>query len=68
MQDITDYRAVLRDVEKVKQLYFNLKYSIMNHISKRERDDISNPENSDYRGIHLVYRYNGGKAEYQCLT
>jgi len=67
MEDIAGCRAVLNDVEDVKQLYANLKKSRTNQILHRERDYISNPKNSGYRSVHLVYKYNGGREKHHGL-
>lgn len=67
MEDIAGCRAVLNDAERVRKLFLNLKNSKTKHILHRERDYISYPKKSGYRGIHLVYRYNGGKEKYHGL-
>ena len=67
MEDIAGCRAVLNKVEDVKRLYNVLKISSTKHILHRERDYISNQKESGYRGIHLVYRYNGSKEAYRGL-
>ncbi|MDY6953379.1 MAG: RelA/SpoT domain-containing protein [Thermodesulfobacteriota bacterium] len=64
MEDIAGCRAVLNDTKEVKQLYNNLKNSRTKNILHRERDYISNPKESGYRGIHLVFKYNGSKEKY----
>jgi len=65
MEDIAGCRAVLNKVEDVKRLYNVLKISSTKHTLHRERDYISNPKDSGYRGVHLVYRYNGSKEAYR---
>ncbi len=62
MEDIAGCRAVLDDTKEVKQLYNNLKNSKTKNIIHRERDYISNPKESGYRGIHLVFKYNGSNC------
>jgi hypothetical protein len=64
MEDIAGCRAVLNKVEDVGRLHSVLKISSTKNILHRERDYISNPKESGYRGIHLVYRYNGRKKAY----
>jgi hypothetical protein len=67
MEDIAGCRAVLNKVEDVKRLHAILKISSTKNILHRERDYISKPKESGYRGIHLIYRYNGSKELYRGL-
>lgn len=67
MEDIAGCRAVLRNNKYVHQLFVKLKNSRTKNILHRERNYISNPKESGYRGIHLIYRYNGTKEKYKGL-
>lgn len=67
MEDIAGCRAVLNDTKQVYHLYSKLKKSKTKNIFHRERDYILNPKESGYRGIHLVYRYNGRKEKFRGL-
>ncbi|MCX5864426.1 MAG: RelA/SpoT domain-containing protein [Deltaproteobacteria bacterium] len=67
MEDIAGCRAVLDNTRDVRKLYINLKNSRTKNILYRERDYILNPKESGYRGIHLVYKYNGQKDKYRGL-
>jgi Region found in RelA / SpoT proteins len=67
MEDIAGCRAVLNDTKQVYELYSRLKESKTKNLFHRERDYISNPKQSGYRGIHLVYKYNGNKIEFRDL-
>lgn len=67
MEDIAGCRAVLDNTRNVNRLYANLKNSRTKHILHRERDYISNPKESGYRGVHLVFKYNGSKDKYRGL-
>lgn len=67
MEDIAGCRAVLPTVKNVKRLYGNLKNSRTKNILHRERDYILEPKESGYRGVHLVYKYNGSKEKYSGL-
>jgi hypothetical protein len=64
MEDIGGCRIV---VLNKKQVYL-VRDAIINgrtrNTLRRERDYIKQPKDSGYRGIHLVYRYNGQKTEY----
>ena len=76
MQDIAGCRAVLDNIEQVKECAKNLKESRMRHVLRREDDYILNPKLSGYRSHHLVYEYvsdrnltfNGLKIEIQLRT
>ena len=67
MEDIGGCRAVVSNSTQVKSIYKTLKNSRTKHILHRERDYISNPKESGYRGIHLVYKYNGSKDKFKGL-
>jgi hypothetical protein len=67
MQDIGGCRAVMANVKQVVRLVHNYKTSDIKHKLHQEDDYITKPKPSGYRGIHLVYRYNGRKTEYNGL-
>lgn len=68
MEDIAGCRAVLGDVRQVRRVYSLLKRSRTKNVLYRERDYISNPKDSGYRGIHLVFKYNGSKDVYKGMA
>ncbi len=57
MQDIGGCRAVVSSVEKVKAVRESFMHGRARHILSLQKDYISNPKPSGYRGIHLIYRY-----------
>ncbi len=65
MEDIGGCRAVLTNINHVYDLYNTLKKCKTKHTLFRERDYIASPKASGYRGIHLIYKYNGGKAKFK---
>jgi len=76
MQDIAGLRAVMKNVNQVRVLEKNYRQSSFNHKLLDQKDYISNPAESGYRGIHLIYEYininkpesNGLKIELQIRT
>lgn len=68
MEDIGGCRAVLSDVSKVYKVCENLKNSRTKNILHRERNYINNPKESGYRGIHLVFKYNGRKEKFRGIA
>lgn len=65
MQDISGCRSVVENVSKVRTLRDSIVNSRTRHKLHREDDYISVPKPSGYRGVHLVYKYNGQKPAYQ---
>lgn len=65
MQDISGCRSVVEDVSKVRALRESIVHSRTRHKLHREDDYIAQPKPSGYRGVHLVYKYNGKKSAYQ---
>ncbi|MCL2622613.1 MAG: RelA/SpoT domain-containing protein [Planctomycetaceae bacterium] len=55
MQDIGGLRAIVGNVAKVRELEKKYDKSKVRHILRRKRDYIAEPQESGYRGIHLVY-------------
>jgi putative GTP pyrophosphokinase len=76
MQDIAGLRAILKNIDQVRQIENSYRLSIFNHLLIDDKDYISAPARSGYRGIHLVYEYvnpknieaNGLKIELQIRT
>lgn len=64
MEDIGGCRAILSTLNKVRELQDRLKNSSSSNILHRERDYITNPKASGYRGVHLIYGYNGEKDKF----
>ncbi len=67
MEDIAGCRVVLKSSKEVYRLYKKLKNSKTKNKLHRERDYINEPKESGYRGIHLVYKYNGSKTKFNGL-
>lgn len=65
MQDIGGCRSVLHNVAEVRNLTRAIKESRIRHILHNEKDYISNPKESGYRCVHLIYKYNATKEEYK---
>ena len=65
MQDIGGCRAVVREVGRVEKLYQKIMYSRTRHKLHKIDNYIETPKPSGYRGIHLIYKYNGAKKQYQ---
>ncbi|MBT0663534.1 (p)ppGpp synthetase [Geobacter pelophilus] len=64
MQDISGCRSVVNTVNSVEKLSTVLTNSRTRHKLHKKDDYIQCPKDSGYRGIHLVYKYNGGKKPY----
>jgi len=65
MQDISGCRSILSTVREVEQLAINISKSRTRHKLHKTDNYIEQPKDSGYRGIHLVFKYNGDKTEYQ---
>lgn len=68
MQDIGGCRAVVRNLRRVQQLRGAMKSSRTRHKLQREYDYISQPKDSGYRAVHMVYRYGGRKHAFNGLS
>lgn len=75
MQDIGGYRAVLKDVQDLKELKKLIENHKQNHKLLKTKDYIDEPKESGYRSIHFIYEYkstsetyNGLKIELQIRT
>ncbi|CAK6492575.1 hypothetical protein PANNVG_01635 [Pantoea sp. Nvir] len=62
MQDLGGLRAVVGSIDAVRKLeqsYINNPLNRFKHLLKSQKDYINEPKKSGYRGIHLVYQYQG---------
>ena len=64
MQDIGGCRAIVSSVRDVQRLNEHIQTSRTRNELHREYNYIADPKESGYRGIHLTYKYNGEKTEY----
>lgn len=64
MQDISGCRSVVATVSHVEKLSDILTNSRTRHKLHKKDDYILDPKESGYRGIHLIYKYNGNKKAY----
>ncbi|MDD2942720.1 MAG: RelA/SpoT domain-containing protein [bacterium] len=64
MEDIGGCRVVVANVSQAHKICDKLKNCRTKHILHRERNYITNPKESGYRGIHLVFKYNGNKKDF----
>lgn len=64
MEDIGGCRIVVANKHQVYEVRDAIVDGRTRNILRRQRDYIKTPKESGYRGIHLVYRYNGQKAQY----
>ncbi len=64
MEDIGGCRIVVSNLSQVYAVKNAIVKGRTRNILRRERDYIKDPKPSGYRGIHLVYRYNGQKEQY----
>lgn len=61
MQDIGGLRAVLANLNEVRDLEEEYRSSRFEHELVSSKDYITNPKTDGYRGIHLVFRYKNRK-------
>jgi len=66
MEDIGGVRIVVDSLTKVHAISESIKNGRTRNILRRERDYINFPKDSGYRGVHLIYRYNGSKEGFPC--
>jgi hypothetical protein len=64
MEDIGGCRIVVSNKSQVYQVRNAIVEGRTRNILRRERDYIKQPKLSGYRGVHLVYRYNGSKQQF----
>ena len=65
MQDLGGCRVVLKSVGQVEKLAESLENGNKIHQLHKTTNYIESPKSSGYRGIHLIYKYNGNKNQYQ---
>lgn len=65
MQDIGGCRAVVSNVNQAEKLASDITASRTRHELHKVDDYIKEPKDSGYRGIHLIYKYNGKKEPYK---
>lgn len=65
MEDIAGCRIVVSNKANVYEVRKKLVQGHTQNTLQRERDYIKYPKSSGYRGIHLIYRYNGKKTIYK---
>jgi ppGpp synthetase/RelA/SpoT-type nucleotidyltranferase len=65
VEDIAGCRIVVSNKDKVYLVREKIINGRTRNTLQRERDYIQYPKDSGYRGIHLVYRYNGQKNQYK---
>ena len=68
MEDIAGCRVVVKNTSHVNRVYLLLKKSRTKNKLQRERNYIEYPKESGYRGIHLIYRYQGRKKAYNGMS
>jgi hypothetical protein len=59
LQDIGGCRAILSDITKVYELRKDITKKFSNHLLIKENDYIEEMKDSGYRGIHLIYKFQG---------
>lgn len=59
LQDIGGCRAILSDITKVYDLRKDITKKFSNHLLIKENDYIEEMKDSGYRGIHLIYKFQG---------
>lgn len=64
MEDIGGCRIVVSNKNQVYEVRDSIVDGRTRNTLRRQRDYIKYPKDSGYRGIHLVYRYNGQKSQY----
>lgn len=64
MEDIGGCRIVVSSKGQVYKVRDAIVDGRTRNTLRRQRDYIKHPKDSGYRGIHLVYRYNGQKTQY----
>lgn len=62
MQDIGGLRAVVDNIQQVRKIEEMYKQSKSSHELIDCDDYISNPKDSGYRSLHLIYRYRNNQA------
>ena len=65
MQDIGGCRSVVKSTSLAEKLSQEIQNSRTRHKLHKVDNYIKSPKESGYRGIHLVYKYNGEKIKYR---
>ena len=63
MQDIGGCRVVLPSLRQAQKLFDEYKEMSIKHKLHRDNDYVANPQDSGYRGYHLIYKYHSDKTE-----
>lgn len=63
MQDIGGCRAILPNVARVKRLVRLYERSEQKHKLVRKKDYIAEPQETGYRGVHLVFKYHSDRNQ-----
>lgn len=64
IEDIGGCRIVVSSKSHVYEVMDAIVSGRTRNLLTRQRDYIKEPKSSGYRGIHLIYRYNGAKKQY----
>lgn len=56
---------ITRDINRVKEIRNGIIIGRTRNKLLSEKDYLTKPKPSGYRGIHLTYRYSGAKKEYK---
>jgi len=64
IEDIAGCRIIVSNRKQVYAVRNSIAEGRTRNILRRERDYIKSPKPSGYRGIHLIYQYNGAKTQY----
>ncbi len=65
IEDIGGCRIIVSNKANVYEIRDKIVGGRTRNILCRERDYIKSPKQSGYRGIHLIYQYNGAKTSYK---
>ncbi|MTI62919.1 RelA/SpoT domain-containing protein [Methylophaga sp.] len=65
MEDVGGCRIVVANISQVYAVRDAIVEGRTRNTLRRQRDYIKKPKESGYRGIHLVYRYNGIKTAFK---
>ncbi len=68
MEDIAGCRAVVDNSRYVRRIAASLENSRTKNELTRKRNYIDSPKSSGYRGIHLVFKYNGSKEKFKGMS
>jgi putative GTP pyrophosphokinase len=57
MEDIGGLRAIVSNLDGVRQLHEDYRHAHFKHVLFKEHDYVREPKETGYRSIHLVYQY-----------